>query len=506
MATPAAKPAPPKLDSSLQAAIDAILDTKAKPPSVWDTLDVPIEHNGRAITLPNTPEAMPINRAIEALQRRAADDDQEYALHEIFDAYPHDAAVAFTKAIHKLYGFASFETQKHWWGDEPPQMISVKVGLADADVMQCPLGKMRLPNVDDPITTLFHPMMVAGVRKIVFLVHGKIKKKDRHVILGLTTEARAILRDQSIYRGKAIRLSVDEDGNLETNNPPTFMDVSDISTSNLIFDDELQHQIDTSILAPLRHTDACRKHGVPLKRGILLEGPYGTGKSLLAKLAAREAETNGWTFVLLDRVQGLRAALEFATRYAPAVVFAEDIDRTASERDDATNDLVNVIDGVHTKNVEIMTILTTNHVEKLDRVILRPGRLDAVISIRPPSPAAVQRLIRFYAGSLLDSKADLAGAGEALKGQIPASIRECVERAKLGMINRRADKLADSDLVVASATMKNHLALLNPPVADAKTNAEKLADSLQAVLTTNDTSKKIDALVEVTEEIKSYVS
>jgi transitional endoplasmic reticulum ATPase len=505
MAT-APKVAPSTISAETKAAIKSLLAEQAKPPSVWDKLDVPIEHNGRAITLPGDPEAMPIGKAIEALKRREADDNQEYNIHEIFDAYPHDAAVAFTKAIHHLYGFASFETQKHWWGKEPPQMVSVKVGLADGDVMQCPLGQLRLPSVDDPIVTMFWTDRNTG--KTYFLVHGTVKKRDRHVILELTTEARRILRDQSIYRGKAIRLSVNDDGELNMGSPPTFMDVSDISASNLIFDDELQGQIDTSILVPLRHADACRKHGIPLKRGILLEGPYGTGKSLLAKLAAREAETNGWTFVLLDRVQGLRAALEFATRYAPAVVFAEDIDRTASERDEATNDLVNVIDGVHTKNVEIMTILTTNHVEKLDRVILRPGRLDAVISIRAPSPQAVQRLIRFYAGDLLDKKADLAGAGEALKGQIPASIRECVERAKLGMIGRKADKLADSDLVVAANTMKNHLALLAPK-EEAKTNAQRLADSLQAVVNSgpvpDDVGKKLSAIVEVSEEILSRI-
>jgi transitional endoplasmic reticulum ATPase len=229
------------------------------------------------------------------------------------------------------------------------------------------------------------------------------------------------------------------------------------------------------------HTDACRKLKVPLKRGVLLEGRYGTGKTLVARDLARICEANNWTFILLDKVQGLRVALEFANRYAPAVVFAEDIDRIMTDRDEAANDLVNVIDGVISKRAEIMTVLTTNFVEKLNPVILRPGRLDAVISLKAPSDEAVQRLLRVYAGKLLAADADLTQAGKELSGQIPASIRECVERAKLGMIGRGDKHLSDLDLVTAAKTMKNHLELLNRDLRQPSV-AEKLAESLHEVV------------------------
>src|SRR5262249_22003547 len=154
-------------------------------------------------------------------------------------------------------------------------------------------------------------------------------------------------------------------------------------------DEDIQNQIDTSILVPIMHTKEVEAQKIPLKRTILLEGPYGTGKSLTARMAARVCEENGWTFILLDRVQGLRTALEFANRYSPAVVFAEDIDRISEERNDAANDLINTIDGVLSKSSKIMTILTTNFADKLDKAMVRPGRLDAVISLRAPSDAAV---------------------------------------------------------------------------------------------------------------------
>jgi hypothetical protein len=472
-----------------------------KPKSVWDKLDVPIEHSGRAITLPAEPGPMPLTKAIEALQRKQADEEQEYQVHELFDAYPHDAAVAFVRAMQELYGFASFQSKEieTFFGKvkRPPTMLSVKIGFRDEDVVQCPLGQMRLPGVSDPIECGIYG-------ESGFVVHGTIRKRDRHVILELATKTRELLRSQSIYRGKPIRLGVDEDGNLDTSNPPTFMDVTDISEGDVLFDADIRSQIDTNILVPIRETARCRAHRIPLKRGVLLEGQYGTGKSLTAKLTARVCEKNGWTFVLLDKVQGLRTALEFANRYAPAVVFAEDIDRVAEIRDEKANDLVNTIDGVVSKRAEIMTVLTTNFVEKLNPVILRPGRLDAVITLRAPNAETVQKLLRYYAAGLLPDSEQLGSVGKELEGQIPASIRECVERAKLGMIGRNAETLAEIDLLTAAKTMKNHLSLLNKKVAE-ETPAEALARSLHKVVH-NGGAAKLDEMHTKVREIHEHVT
>jgi len=199
----------------------------------------------------------------------------------------------------------------------------------------------------------------------------------------------------------------------------------------------------------------------------------------------------------------LNAALQFANRYSPAVVFAEDIDRIASERDDATNDLINTIDGVISKRTEIMVILTTNHADKLNPVILRPGRLDAVISLRAPDAETVTRLIRFYAGKLVPDGVDLTGSSKELNGQIPASIRECVERAKLGMIGRGDTKLSDLDILISGQTMKNHLALLYKD-NNVVTDADKLAESLRNVVR-NGSDKTLEQIHTRVKDIQNTV-
>ena len=490
--------------------VETVATVTAKAAKVnWDRLDVDILHEGRAITLPGDPGKMPIGKAIEALVRKQKDEEQAFSVHEVIDAYPLDGAVAFVKAMTKLYGWASPVPTPGFFGPKPPQMISVKTGPNDEDVIQCPLGDFKLPGVDEPIKTVIGSYGPKNSQ--AFLIHAVIKKRDRHILLELANETRRIVKDESIYRGKAIRLGVDEYGALDFSEPPTFLDVKDTNEESLMFDEDIRSQIETNILVPIKQTEACRKYKIPLKRGILLEGPYGTGKSLTARMTAALCEQNGWTFVLLDKVQGLRVALEFANRYSPAVVFAEDIDRIASERDEAANDLINTIDGVVSKRSEIMTILTTNFAEKLNPVILRPGRLDAVISLRAPTDATVQKLIRMYAGKLLDKDADVSGAGKELSGQIPASIRECVERSKMGMIGRGATKLSNEDLVVAAKTMKNHLALLNrdnkkPSVA------ETLAASLHEVIGNGSDAmaeklfRKVEVIEETTDDILRHVN
>lgn len=444
----------------------------------WDKLEVPIEFDGRAITLPDDPSKMPMEKAVEALQRRIKDESQPFQVLEWFDAYPHDAAVAFVKAMTKLYGWASPQTVMTFFGPKPPTMLSVKVGPKEGDVIQCPLGAFKLPGIDELVNTGFAEDPKG---RSSFYVQSEVKKRVKHLLVELAEETRRILKAESIYRGKAIRLGVDDNGNLNLHSPPEFLDVSSTTEASLLFDPEIENQIETNILVPIKQTALCVKHKIPLKRGILMEGPFGTGKTLAARMTANVAERHGWTFVLLDKVQGLRVALEFATRYAPAVVFAEDIDRIACERDDEMNDLINTIDGVVSKSAKIMTVLTTNFVEKINSVLLRPGRLDAVISLRPPRAATVEKLVRHYAGGLLAADESLTEAGKELDGQIPASIRECVERAKLGMIGREAHKLSQQDVVTAAQTMKNHLALLNKEQKQPSA-AERLASALVEVL------------------------
>jgi hypothetical protein len=461
--------------SMLEVRDDGSVQVKKK--NRFDNLDVSVQHQGSQIILPADPHAMNPDEAIGILQRFKEAENKEFQVVEWLDAFPLDGVVAFYKAMKLKYGLALPVDTPGLFGPKPPQFLSVVTGPKAGDIIQVPYGSFVVPGIEKPIQI---QIQWNGDRPMAVVV-GMTRKREQAVLLELAQIARTILREDSLYKGRAISLEVDEGGELDLMNPPGFMDLEGVSEADIVFPDTTRDQIEVSLFTPIKQTALCRAHKIPLKRGILLAGPYGTGKTLTARVAASLAEANGWTFVNLNRVEGLAHALKFAARYAPAVIFAEDIDRVVNERDDDANDLVNTIDGIIGKQGEVITVLTTNHIEEIQPVMLRPGRLDAVIAINPPDAKACDSLIRKYAGKLLPANEDLSQVCAELAGQIPATIREVVERSKLGMISRQAGLLAAGDLLVAARGMVEHLTLLNKP-RDEETDEQLLARALRSVL------------------------
>jgi len=446
--------------------------------------DVGIERRGEKIILP---ENMSFKEGIKWLMRRQDEDEQEVGINEQFDAHPLEGALALAKSLMEKFGFSSLVPTPGFFGSTPPTLVSLEIGLnADGAVetVQVPWGRMKIPGIEGYLDT---EMSLKDGRP-VFVLGGVVRQKHKHIVKEIANLIRRFLREESIYRGKAFRadfpsLSDDPQPQL-ADFCPKFIDTSRINDKELVFADSVNRQITTSIFTPIEHTQACRQYKIPLKRGILLEGPYGVGKTLTAYVTAKKCVENGWTFIYLNSVSDLEQAIHFAKAYQPAVIFAEDLDQVlnGNDRDDKVNGILNTIDGVETKSAEIVVVLTTNNISNITQAMLRPGRLDAVISVRPPDAKAVANLIRLYARGLIADGQDLAAAGEVLKGKIPAVIREVVERSKLAAIGRLTGdeplKLHTVDLVTAAEGMLNHLQLLQPKDEDERSDLEKLGSAL----------------------------
>lgn len=444
----------------------------------WQHIDVGIEHKGNKITLPAKPEPMTIDAAIGALARKKKDLETELNVHEVIDAFPLDGAVAFVKALERKYGWANSVPTPGFFGKNPPQMVTVDVGPGLDDKIQVPWGGFEIPGIEKQINT----SVTQTKRGLALVISGTVRKKDVAVVKEIADLAREIVRTESIYRGKAIRLRSTSSTTVDVNNPPEFMNLSAARTEELVLPRAIEALINTNIWTLIEKTEKCVKAKIPLKRGVLLAGKYGTGKTLTSLMTARKCVENGWTFISLDRAQALHQTLEFARRYEPCVIFAEDIDRAASERNESTNDLLNVMDGVLSKDSQIMVVMTTNHVEKINAAMLRPGRLDAVINVTPPDSEAAQRLLRIYGRGLIAADESLDRIGKELAGNIPAMIREVIERSKLASIAADSDCVTEDNLLVAALGMRQHMELLADPTVKAPSPEEALGLAMSAVI------------------------
>lgn len=456
-----------------KALTEAIAAIGNKETADWTKIDTQIDFEGKKIVLPADPAHMDFDVAIETISRVRDQENQEFDVKELVKGAPWDTLVAVYRAMQDIYGVVLAQSRQTFFGEIKPDFITVVTGPNAEDRIQVPMGQMSLPGVKEPI----HVVMRGEGTYVI----GTVRRRDRAILVEIANRAREIIRTNSVYKGKAIRLNVDDDGDLGLSEQPEFLDLERVKESDIIHTAETEAMIRTNVFAPLKHTASCRANRIPLKRGILLEGKYGTGKSLTARVTAKIATDNGWTFLMLNRSQGLKAAIEFAREYQPCVIFAEDIDRAADRSDEGVNDLVNLLDGMISKTMEMMVVLTTNYIEKIDKSLLRPGRFDAVISIDAPDAATAQRIIRAYAGGLLSADADLSTVGEATAGMIPASIREVVERAKLAMLTEGRQEITTDDLRISAVGMKRHMALLAPAPSE-KSAAERFTEAFGQLL------------------------
>lgn len=425
------------------------------------TIVAEVERAGEKILIP---EEVSLSDAIETLIRKQNEEEQAVGFSHEFDAFVWEGAYALANALDARFGwFRGMTTPGSFFSPAtPPALKSIKTG--PDSIVKVPWGRFSLPGIPDGdgfLQTTYHQ---AQNGMVCFTLAAQLKRKHSKLWDALCEEINKQLKINSLYRGKGISIAFHDDDGDEIEFPePTFPRISKLDPSMIVFNRDIEAQIKANLYTPIERTADVRAAGIPLKRGVLLAGPYGTGKTLVATQTANLAVENGWTFLFCQSAQDFTSCVRFAQQYQPAVVFCEDIDRiTDGDRDEAMDEILNTIDGVDSKNSEIVLVLTTNEVENIHQGMLRPGRLDAVIAVTRPDAEAVQRLIRQYAGSRLTSDENLTRVGSILAGSTPSVIREVVERAKLtALAEGNSTILSEAALVTSAQTMRTQLDLLD---------------------------------------------
>ncbi|WP_439026598.1 CDC48 family AAA ATPase [Haloarchaeobius sp. DT45] len=195
--------------------------------------------------------------------------------------------------------------------------------------------------------------------------------------------------------------------------------------------------------------------------GVLLYGPPGTGKTLLARALAGESGVN---FIrvdgpeLLDRYVGesekaVRKVFERARQSAPSIIFLDELDAIAGERDHDTNEvtervvsqLLTELDGL-AENPNLVVLAATNRREFIDRALLRPGRLDTHIEVPEPDEAGRRKILEVKTeGKPLGDDVDLDELASETAGYTGADVEALVRDASMRAIRELADGLSPEE-------------------------------------------------------------
>jgi transitional endoplasmic reticulum ATPase len=408
-------------------------------------------HDSPQIVLP---KGMTYDELIKTFQRLKKDGETVIELNPRFLYRPDDGAVAAATVLKERYGIVFGEaTNMGPFGQIPARTRQVKTG--PDETVYVPWGELSIPSLPG-VELQFcdrHPHPDYGN---VFEIHVSAPKRYKEELEELFAAIEAYLQEHSIYRGRALTGAKDL----------TFLDLSRFDPRQIVFSDMVETLLAGLVYGPLRFTDTFRQDGLPLKRTILLYGPYGTGKTSVGMIAGQIAVANGWTF--LEAKPGedeIQDALRTAKLYGRAVVLIEDVDANGSLADEkAVSRLLAMFDGVSAKGTDLIVIMTTNHVEDIHQGMLRPGRIDGVIPIAELDLNGVTRLIQaVMPPEQLDPAVDFAAVHQKMEGFLPAFVREVVDRARAFAIVRQGSReyvLTTADLVAAADSLRPQFELL----------------------------------------------
>ncbi len=256
-----------------------------------------------------------------------------------------------------------------------------------------------------------------------------------------------------------------------TNSSPGRVSYEDIGG----LDEELE-QVRELIELPLDQPELFQQLGVNPPKGVLLYGPPGTGKTLIARAVANEVDATFHTIngpEIISKYKGeseerLREVFEQARADAPAIVFFDEIDSVAGQRDEdadmenrVVGQLLSLMDGLQPQT-DVIVIGATNRVDAIDPALRRGGRFDREIEIGIPDKHGRREILAVHTRNMpLASDVDLAAIAERTYGFVGADIDALVTEAAMTALDRREEQAPDS-LQVTKADFDAALARIEP--------------------------------------------
>ena len=257
---------------------------------------------------------------------------------------------------------------------------------------------MRL-NVDEDFTNfvrnrLMERTLVEGDTTLVMMLGHAIpftvSKTRPHGIIKVTAETRLTILNEPAPEGKGLpRTNYEDIGGLQ---------------------EEIQ-RVREMVELPLRHPELFQRLGIEPPKGVLLHGPPGCGKTLLARAVANESEANFYSIngpEIMSKFYGesearLREIFQQAQQNAPSIIFVDELDAIAPKREEVTGEverrvvaqLLALMDGLSGRG-NVIVIGATNRPGALDPALRRPGRFDREIEIGVPDKKGRYEVLQIH--------------------------------------------------------------------------------------------------------------
>ncbi len=357
--------------------------------------------------------------------------------------------------------------------DESQQLINERNTL-EADVRQL---RKKIDRLEENVNLLKMPPLIIGHIQDILDHERAIVRSSNGTVFQVSLNQR--LEPELLKPGTRVALNQDSLSVIEVLHEawdPMVSGAEMVEKPTITYDDVagLDDQVESvreAIELPLVKPELFEKVGIVPPKGVLLVGPPGCGKTLLAKAVANHTEATFIRMVGSELAQKyigeggrmVRELFSLAKEKAPSVIFLDEIDAIGAKRLDGSTSgdrevqrtlmqLLAELDGFDALH-DVKIIAATNRPDILDDALLRPGRFDRVIEIPIPDESSRKAILSVHLGAMNTTKVSIARVVERTNGYSGAELKAtCVEAGMIAIRDGRSS-VRQSDLMDAVARL-----------------------------------------------------
>jgi hypothetical protein len=278
-------------------------------------------------------------------------------------------------------------------------------------------------------------------------VRVQVTATDQATAGQILDQIRALAIRHNVYRGQVISFDADAQG-LASGSAAGFLDRPRLDRATVILPPDLLDGIERQVLGIARHCGELSASGQHLKRGVLLHGPPGTGKTHTVRYLI--GQLPGVTAIVISgaALRFIGEACAIARALQPSIVVVEDIELAAgppgphAPLDPLVLQLLGEMEGL-SDDANVTFLLTTSRADRLEEALAaRPGQVNHTARLPLPDAMARLRLLRLYQGGLRISRAAAFEVVARTEGVNASFIRELLRRAAVYAADGRAARAA----------------------------------------------------------------